>query len=137
MDGPAFVTVMVKSTLAPTATEPLLAIFATPTSAREVSVVTSDAESLPVLTSPPPETEAVLVSGLDTDWPTAMVTVIAGYVALALSASDRVQVTSWAATPQVQPVPDALEGVRPDGNVSVTVTAPLVDADPRLLTTML
>src|SRR5439155_1007634 len=100
LDVPAFVTVMVKSTLAPTATEPLLAIFATPTSAREVSVVTSDAESLPVLTSPPPETEAVLVSGLDADWPTAMVTVIAGYVALALSASDRVQVTSWAATPQ-------------------------------------
>src|SRR3989440_6869254 len=77
-DGPVFVAVMVKSTLEPTVTEPLLAIFATPTSAREVTVVTSDAESLARLTSPPPETEAVLVSGLEADCVIATVIVMIG-----------------------------------------------------------
>src|SRR5207253_1282526 len=64
LDGPAFVAEMVKSTLEPTAALPLLAIFARPMSAWDVIVVTSDAESFPVLTSPPPETDAVLVSGV-------------------------------------------------------------------------
>src|SRR5438105_11984104 len=63
LDGPAFVAVMVKSTLEPTVTLPLLAIFATPMSARDVIVVTSDAESFPVLTWPPPDTDAACVSG--------------------------------------------------------------------------
>src|SRR5437870_9457929 len=77
-DGPVFVAVTVKSTLEPTVTEPLLAIFATPTSAREVTVVTSDAESLARLTSPPPDTDAVLVRGLAADWVTATTIVIVG-----------------------------------------------------------
>src|SRR5438552_18496946 len=129
--------VMVKSSFEPTVALPVLAILSLPDALPILSVVTSDAESLPVLTSPPPDTDAVLVSGLEAAWPTPDRKSVVEGKGVALSAADRVQVTSWAAMPQVQPVPDALEGVRPAGNVTVTVTAPLVDADPMLLTTML
>ena len=60
-EGPLLVTVMVKSTFDPTVMVPLLAILATAMSALETTLVTSLALSLAVLTSPPPETEAVLV----------------------------------------------------------------------------
>ena len=39
--------------------------------------------------------------------------------------------------PHAHPDPVALEGVSPAGRVSVTVTAPLVDTGPMLLTTRL
>ena len=78
LDGPAFVTVMVKSTFEPTTALPLLAIFATAMSACDVTVVKSDPESFPVLTSPPPDTDAVLVSGLEAAWPTPTVIVMTG-----------------------------------------------------------
>src|SRR5438105_12920735 len=77
-DGPALVTVIVKSTFEPTAALPLLAIFATAMSACEVTAVRSDEESFPVLTSPPPDTDAVFVSGFAAARPTATVMVIVG-----------------------------------------------------------
>src|SRR5690349_19198522 len=101
-------------------------------SARETIVVESDAESLAVLTSPPPATVAVLVSGLVADWATAATTTMAGYDPPAASASERVQVTVCPAMPQLQPVPEADDGVSPAGNVSETVTSPVVGARPML-----
>src|ERR1700730_8170187 len=126
---------MVKSTLVPTRTEPLLAVFETPISACETMVVQSDAESFAVLTSPPPATVAGLVSGLVADWATAATTAMAGYDPPAASASARVQVTSWPAMLRLQPVPEAVDGVSPAGSVSETVTSPLVGTGEMLFTT--
>ena len=69
---------IVKSMFDPTMALPLLTIFATAMSACEVTVVRSDAESLPLLISPPPDTDAVLVRGVAAAWPTATVIVITG-----------------------------------------------------------
>ena len=44
------------------------------------------------------------------------------------------QVTVWLAMPHVHPVPDAVDGVRPAGSVSETVTNPLEATAPMLLT---
>src|SRR5437660_3169457 len=96
-----------------------------PISAWEVTVVGSVAVSLAVLTSLPPETVAVLVTEAGAVCNTVTVIVIAGYAALAANASLRVQVTVWPATPQLQPVPVAVDGVSPAGSVSETVTKPL------------
>src|ERR1700674_5087373 len=126
---------MVKSTLVPTKTSTLLAIFVTPISACETMVVESDAESFAVLTSPPPATVAVLVSGLVADWATAATTAMAGYDPPAASASARVQVTSWPAMPQLQPVPEAVDGVSPAGNQLETVDTPLGGTGRELFTT--
>src|ERR1700737_2679453 len=103
-------------------------------SAWEVTVVGSAAESFPVLTSPPPARVAVLVSDAGAVCRIVTVTVITGYDPPPASASDRVQVTVWPAIPQVQPVPDAVDGVRPAGKVSETVTKPLEAMGPMLLT---
>src|ERR1700730_9076372 len=103
LDGPRLLAVMVKVTFEPTITVPLLAIFVTPISACETMVGESGAEALAVFTSLPPATVAVLVSGLVTAWPTVTAMVITGYEAPAASASERVQVTTWPATPQLQP----------------------------------
>src|SRR6202022_152055 len=113
-------------------TLPPLAVFVTTTSACEAMAVGSEAESFEVLSSLPPATVAVLVSGLVADWLTATEIVITGYEAPASTTSDRVQVTAWPAMPQLQPVPDAVDGVRPAGSVSETVTRPLEAVGPVL-----
>src|SRR2546423_3538952 len=132
-DGPLFVTVTVKSTFDPNVTVPLLAILATAMSALEAILVRSVAVSFAVLTSPPPETEAVFVNGVPAACVTSTVIEIVGNVPLLAIASVLVQVTVWAATPQLQPVPDAAVGVNPAGRMSVTVVVPLVTVPPTLL----
>ena len=136
-EGPALKAVTVYVTGEPTMTVGLLAVLVTPTSAREVTVVGSLAESFAALTSPPPATVALFVTDPAADCWTATVIVMAGYDPAAASASDRVQVTTWATIPHVQPVPDALEGVSPAGSASETVTKPLLETGPTLLTVRL
>src|SRR2546429_402681 len=97
-------------------------------SATWLIVVGSVVESLLVTTSPPPETEAELVTELDAVADTSTVTVIAGYEEPAARASERVQVR--VARVQLQPVPEIAVAVRPLGSVSDTVTVPLVAPDP-------
>src|ERR1700687_6053040 len=115
---------MVNVTFAPVVTVPLLAVFVTMTSACEAMAVGSEAESFEVLSSLPPATVAVLVSGLVADWLTGTKIVITGDEEAPASASDRVQVTAWPAMAQVQPVPEAVDGFSPAGSVSETVTRP-------------
>src|SRR4029077_18410314 len=134
-DGPRSVAVIVKVTFEPTMTVPLLAVLSMAISAREVTVVGSFAVSFATLTSLPPETLAVLVTDTGAACRTVTVIVMAGWEAFDASASIRIQVTVCAATPQPQPVPVAVDGVKPAGSVSETVTAPLVDTGPMLLTT--
>ena len=55
---------------------------------------------------------------------------ISAKLLLAATASARVQVTVWLAITQLHPVPVAAVGVRSLGNVSVTVTVPLLAAVP-------
>src|SRR5439155_25763989 len=92
--GPALKAVTVYVTGEPTMTVGLLAVLVTPTSAREVTVVGSLAESLATLISPPPATVASFVTEPGADCWTATVIVMAGYDPAAASASDRVQVTT-------------------------------------------
>src|SRR5881296_2701577 len=61
-EGPALMAVTVYVTGEPTMTVGLLAVLVTPTSAREVTVVGSLAESLARLSSPPPATVASFVT---------------------------------------------------------------------------
>ena len=75
-DGPRLLAVIVNVTFEPTVTLPLLAIFATPTSACEVIAVESEAESLATLISFPPATVAVFVSGVVAAWLTVTAIVI-------------------------------------------------------------
>ena len=77
-DGPLFKTVIVKSTFEPIVTVPLLEILVTPKSAWETIAVASEAESLAVLTSLPPATVAVLVTGVDAACATVTVMVMTG-----------------------------------------------------------
>jgi hypothetical protein len=127
-------TVIVKVTFEPTVTVPLLAILATAMSALETTLVGSVAVSFAVLTSPPPETVAVLVTELAADWATLTVIEMAGNDPLLATMSVLVQVTTCTTIPQVQPVPVATVGVSPAGSVSVTVLVPLVAVPPTLLT---
>ena len=69
---------IVKVSLEPTVTLPLLALLAMPISAWEVTVVGSVAVSLAALTSLPPETVAVLVTDAGAVCRTTSVIVIAG-----------------------------------------------------------
>src|SRR6202022_5060282 len=118
-------------------TLPPLAVFVTTTSACEAMALGSEAESFEVLSSLPPATVAVLISGVVADWLMATVIVITGYEAPPSRAFDRVQVTTWPAIAHPQPVPDAVDGVRPAGSVSETVTRPLDATGPMLLTVRL
>src|SRR5436189_19161 len=94
-------------------------------------VVASLAESFPVLVSPPPDTEAELVTLAAALLATFTVKVIAGKLAPAASASLRVQVK--VPSTQVHPLPAMAVAVRPAGKVSVTETAALVGAEPELV----
>src|ERR1700694_2427591 len=133
-EGPLLVTVTVNVTLDPTTTVPLLAILATAMSALETTLVRSVAVSFAVLTSPPPDTVAVLVTELAADCRTLTVIEITGNDPLLATTAVLVQVTVCATIAQVQPVPDAAVGVSPAGSVSVTVLVPLVAVPPILLT---
>ena len=93
--------------------------------------------SFAVLTSPPPETVAVLVTELAPDCATFTVIEMTGNDPLLATTAVLVQVTVCATIPQVQPVPDAAVGVSPAGSVSVTVLVPLVAVPPTLLTVKL
>jgi hypothetical protein len=77
---------------------------------------------------------ALFVTEAATVWATATVTEMAGNDPALATAAVLVQVTVWAAIPQVQPEPDAAVGVSPAGSVSVTEVVPLVAAGPMLLT---
>ena len=69
-----------------------------------MTVVGSDAELLPVATSPDVDTDAVLVTAGAAAEATPTVSVI-WLEALEVSALERVQVTVWPAAEQDQPVP--------------------------------
>jgi hypothetical protein len=97
-------------------------------------VVGSEAESLLVFVSPPPDTVTVLVTLAGALLATLTASVIAGKLPAAATTVVLVQVTVWLAIPQLQPVPVALAGVSPAGTVSVTVAVPLVGPFPTLLT---
>ena len=77
-DGPALPALIVNVTFEPVVTLPLLATFVTTTSACELMAVESEAVSFEVLSSLPPATVAVLVSGLVADWLIKTVIVITG-----------------------------------------------------------
>jgi hypothetical protein len=98
-----------------------------------LTVVGSEAESLLVFVSPPPDTVTVLVTLAGALLATLTASVIAGKLPAATTV-ELVQVTVWLAIPQLQPVPVALVGVSPAGTVSVTVAVPLVGPFPMLLT---
>jgi hypothetical protein len=106
--------VIVKVTLEPTVTVPLV-----------------------VVTSPPPETDAVLVTDAAADCATLTVIAMAGNAALLATTVVLVQVTVCSTIPQLQPTPDAAVGVSPAGKVSVTVLVPLVAPPPMLVTVKL
>src|SRR6267143_804898 len=112
----------------------LLTMLVTAISARETMFVGSLAVSLVVVTSPPPETDAVLVTDAAADCATLTVIAIAGNEALLATTAGLVQVTTCSAIPQVELGPDAAVGVSPAGRVSVTVLVPLVAPPPMLLT---
>src|ERR1700694_4388191 len=116
---------MVKLTFDPTVTVPLLAILVTAISALETTLVRSVAVSFAVLTSPPPETVAVFVTGVTADWATLTVIEMDGNDALLATTAVLVQVTVWQTLPQVQPAPEAAVGVSPAGGVSGAGLVPL------------
>src|SRR5258708_562771 len=97
-------------------------------------VVASEAESLPVLVSPPPATEPLLLMDLRGLLATSTVKVMAGKLPPAAKASERVQLK--VPTVQLQPDPPMAVAVKPMGKVSVTVTVPLVDPLPPLVAVM-
>jgi hypothetical protein len=84
-----------------------------------------------VFVSEPPLTVAAFVTLAGAVLATLTVSVKDGYVACAARASVRVHVTVWLLIAHVpQPVPAAAVGTRPEGTESVTVTVPLVAAEP-------
>ena len=95
-------------------------------------VVGSLAVTVPV--APPPEAAAELVTLAEALAATLTVNVIAGKLAAAASTVVDVQVN--VPSVHVQPVPLIAVAVRPVGNVSTTVTVPLVDAVPEFVTVM-
>src|SRR5271170_7592001 len=95
-------------------------------------VVGSLAVAVPV--APPPEAAAELVTLVGALAATLTVSVMAGKLAPATSTVVDVQVN--VPSEQVQPVPAIAVAVRPAGSVSTTVTVPLVDAVPELVTVM-
>ena len=91
-------------------------------------VVGSEAESLPVLASPPPATVAVLVTLAGALAATFTVSVMAGK--LAPGAAVVLVLQASVDTVQLHPVPVIAVAVKPVGSVSVTVTVPEVGANP-------
>src|SRR5215467_10053458 len=102
------------------------------TSGACTTAAVSDAESLPVLVSPPPLTVTLFVIVAGADAATLTVSVMFGNAAPAASESDRVHVRP--ASAQLHPLPDNPVAVRPAGKPSETVTAPDVAVAPTLLT---
>src|SRR6185312_13849224 len=96
--------------------------------------VGSLAESLAVLVSPPPATEAVLITlaGALPDMFTA--SVIAGALAPIAIEFVVLQVAVWPEIVQVQPLPLAPAGIKPAGSISVTVAVPFDAIVPMLFT---
>src|SRR5215472_15764132 len=88
-------------------------------------VVGSLAASLAVLTSPPPETVAVLATLAGALAATLTVRIKGGYDPPAARTSLRVQVS--VARTQLHPEPLSAVALRPVGRLSVTVTVPVVD----------
>ena len=97
-------------------------------------VVGSDAESLDVFVSPPPDTVAVLVTDDGALFATLTFRVIGEPLEEAETALEVVQVTVWPETLHDQPVPVAACGVIPVGTESSTVIVPLEATLPILLT---
>src|SRR5262249_45452016 len=93
-------------------------------------VVTSLAVLFAVLTSPPPETVAVLVNDGGAAGATFTVRVIGEYLAPAVRASLRVHLRFWPAMLHTQPAPAAAVGVSSAGRVSLTVTGLVVGPPP-------
>jgi|HubBroStandDraft_6_1064221.scaffolds.fasta_scaffold838469_1 hypothetical protein len=85
-----------------------------------------------VLVAPPPEAAAELVRLAGALAATLTVSVMAGKLAPAASTVVDVQVK--VPKVQAQPVPLMVVAVRPVGRVSTTVTVPLVEAVPELVT---
>src|SRR5438093_135222 len=94
--------------------------------------VRSLAVLLPGLASPPPATTATLVTLDGALASTFTVSVIRSEEGRVGITAEFVQVS--VASVHVQPVPDRLVAVKPDGSASTTVTAPLVGPAPTLLT---
>ena len=101
----------------------------------EVIVVGSEAVSLPVLVSLPPETTTVLVTEGGALVDTLTVSVITGYDVPAARASERVHVKL--PMEQAQPAPLMVVAVRPAGRESVRLTVPMVGPPPLLVTVMM
>src|SRR6266481_6608331 len=95
-------------------------------------VVRSLAVLFPEFESPPPATTATLVTLGGALGATLTVSVIGEWFAPAASVSERSQLSD--ASVHVQPDPARPVGDSADGSVSVTVTLPLVDPGPALLT---
>jgi hypothetical protein len=131
--GPSLVMVSAKVTFVPAKPliGPVLLIF---TSALETMIVGSLALLLPVFASPPPETLAVFVKLKAVDCVTVTGIVMLGKTAPAASTSDLEHETSWPLVVQVQPLPVAVPGVKPVGNVSVTVIGAIVAPSPLFAT---
>ena len=98
------------------------------------TVVGSDAVSLEVLVSPPPETATEFVTDAAALAATLTESVMTGKVRPAASTVLVVQVS----VARVHPHPEPLMAVavRPAGNVSTTVTVPLVEPVPEFLAVM-
>ena len=97
-----------------------------------IMLIESAAELLLVTVSPPPDTEALLVT--DAGAFALMLTprVIGGYAAAEARLSDREHVN--VDNVQVQPEPDIVVTVIPVGSVSVTLTGAVVARSPELRT---
>jgi hypothetical protein len=89
-----------------------------------LTFVGSLAVSFETFDSPPPDTVTVLVITDGASIATFTVRVIGGYFAAEASVSEREQVSE--ASLQFHPVPAIAVAVRPGGNVSVSVTSPIV-----------
>src|SRR5262245_17945161 len=98
----------------------------------EPMVAESEAESLEVLDSPPPETRAVLTMVAGALLATLTVSVMGVYDAPAANASLRLQ--GPPGDGQLHSVPVIAVAVSPVGSESLTETVPLVDAEPLLVT---
>ena len=129
---PAFLTVIVYVAPVWPCEKLPVCVFAIVRSGPAPIVVGSVAVLLPVLTSPPPATVAVLVRVAGALDATLTVSVSAG--ASAPAAIGPLCVHERGATVQVQPAPLNAVGVRPPGRLSVTVIAPVVATPPAFFT---
>lgn len=107
-------------------------VTVTVTSGTPPIVIASVPVLFEVFASPPPDTVSVLVNEPVAFEATLTVNVITGYELPLANASDRVQLEAF--NVHVHPVPVSPVAVKPAGNVSITVAAPLVAAVPALVT---